>query len=96
MKKYYGIFLYKDEYYVIRFKIKGSLKFDKDEGYFIDDLWYVRSTTDVISMVAFNSHPSNVKGLTPCCFIIDKKDFIEYRSQGIKRWIPKTEVIDWP
>ena len=95
MKKYYGIFLYNDETYVIRFKIKGTLEYDEQHRCFIDDKWYVRSFMDILSMAAFGSHSSNVKGLSCCCFKITKDDFIEYRSQGIKRWIPAKEIINW-
>lgn len=95
MKKYYSIFLYNDETYVIRFKIKGTLEYDKHYRCFIDDKWYVRSVKDVVSMTAFRTHSQNVEGLSDCCFLITKKEFIEYRSQGVKRWTPKMEVIDW-
>ena len=96
MKKYYGYFVYNDEEYVIRFKIKGSLIFDEDNRYFIDDKYYIRSTMDVLSLAAFGSHWSNIKGLSYVCFMITKSDFIEYRSKGVKRWKPDREIIDWP
>ena len=94
MKKYYGYFIYDNEEYVIRFKIDGSLQYDREHKCFEDRDWYIRSIGDVIAMAAMDNSPVNDKrfGLA---ILLDHKRFVEYRSKGIKRWRPIREVIKW-
>lgn len=94
MKKYYGYFIYGDREFVIRFKIDGSLQWDQRSRCFVDKDWYVRGIEELISHVAFGTHPSNLHirfwGLK-----ITHKEFIRQRSNGVKRWIPENEIIKW-
>lgn len=94
MKKYYGYFIYNGEEYVIRFKIDGSLQYDREHKCFKDRDWYVRSIGDVIAMAAIDTNPVNDKrfGLA---ILLDHKRFVEYRSKGIERWTPMCEIIKW-
>lgn len=94
MKKYYALFVYNEKEYVVRFKIDGSLKYDKKTKCFIDDRYYVRSIADVIAMAALDSHPMNDKHFGFSC-LLSHDYFVEYRARGIERWTPKREVIEW-
>ena len=95
MKKYYGIFHYNDIPYVIRFKIKGSLAFDEQQRCFIDKKWYVRSSREIICTAAFDTHPLNMRNFSCCCWLISHDEFVQHRANGVKRWKPKREIIDW-
>ena len=95
MKKFYGYFVYNNEQYVIRFKLGGSIKWDEEAHCFIDEKMYMRSAAYMICLAALDTHFANEKEFSCCAFIIPKKDFIEYRSQGIKRWKPQREIIIW-
>ena len=95
MKKYYAYFIYNDEEYVIRFKIKGSLVLDTRNRCFIDKNWYVRTVADVICMAAVGHHPLNDRSFNPICCLLTHNQFMDYRIRGIKRWNPKNEIIFW-
>lgn len=94
MKKYYARFLYNGEEYVIRFKIKGSLKFDLKQRCFIDKDYYIRSIDDIISMAALYTSPLNCKAFQGG-YLLKHQQFVEARSSGIKRWKPAVEIINW-
>lgn len=98
MKKYYAYFIYNDEEYVIRFKIKGSLKRGRLFG-FIDKDGYTRTEADIICLAAFNDNLFNIQANEPflafhACFLTHDQ-FVDYRSKGVKRWKPKNEIIFW-
>lgn len=96
MKKYYALFYYKNEAYVIRFKIKGSLRWNKEAHCFEDARWYVRSVDDVVCYAALDTHPVNLRSRESFySFLITHDDFVAYRSEGVPRWNPQIEVIDW-
>ena len=98
MKKYYGYFIYDDEEYVIRFKIDGSLTYRRDYpwfGCFVDKEGYVKSAWELIGYAALDGHPSNDKRFGSFSLLLDHQRFVEERANGIKRWIPKREVILW-
>lgn len=94
MKKYYGYFVYDGEEYVIRFKIKGSLKWNAATKCFEDAKWYVRSIADVICMAAFDSNPLNTKTFS-CAYLLTHEEFVKERARGVKRCIPWCEIIMW-
>ena len=95
MKKYYGYFVYNEEEYVIRFKIDGSLKFDRKSKCFIDDQYYLRSIADVIATAAFdNNHSIHIKQLG-FSMLLKHDAFVRERARGVKRWKPLREIIVW-
>ena len=94
MKKYYGLFVYRGEEYVIRFKIDGSLKWDSKHHCFEDAQYYVRSAEDMIYYAAIDTHWSNDKHCGFAC-LISHDEFVRWRSRGIKRWKPKREILLW-
>lgn len=95
-KKYYALFWLKDNpnSYVIRFRIKGSLKWSGKDRCFVDKELYVRSSDDMICYSALNTSPFNSRRYGGGLLITHEK-FKEYRSGGVARWTPKTELIDW-
>lgn len=94
MKKYYGYFVYKDEEYVIMFRIDGSLQWNDKYRCFMDNRWYVRSYADMICYAALDTNPSNNKSFGFACGLTHK-GFKEERARGVKRWKPQVEVIKW-
>ena len=93
-KKYYVWFIYDDEEYVIRMKIRGSLQWDKNHHCFMDKDWYVRGIEDIIAMSALDTHWSNDKRLG-LCLKLTHDQFVDLRARGVKRWTPKCETIMW-
>lgn len=95
-RKYYACFWLKDDpnYYVMLFRIKGSLRFDIKYHCFEDKDYYVRSIDDVVCYAALDSHPSNSKRYGGA-FLINHSIFKEYRSRGVKRFEPRRPVIEW-
>ena len=93
-RKYYGYFMYNGEEYVIRFKIKGSLQYDKRGRCFEDKDWYVRSIDDVVAMAAFDTHPLNLRHRF-FAMLLTHDAFVSARANGVKRWSPRREVIEW-
>lgn len=93
-KKYYAWFVYNNEEYVIRFRIKGSLQWDEKARCFMDKDWYVRTINELVSLAAndINYHNSRSFGAV---LKISHKYFRELRAKGIKRWTPQREVIVW-
>lgn len=97
-KKYYGYFVYDNEEYVIRFRIKGSLSWNPTYRCFEDKDWSVRSAEDMICYAALDAHPVNVNhyGNTRFWgFLISHEKFKKERARGVKRWNPQVETIKW-
>jgi hypothetical protein len=92
MKKYYAWFIYNNEEYVIRFRIKGSLQWDEKERCFMDKDWYVRTIKDLVSLAGFDTSYPNNKHLR-LALKITHNYFRELRAKGVKRWTPKRETI---
>ena len=93
-KKYYAWFTYDGEQYVIRFRVKGSLQYQKKEGTFIDKELYVRSVRDIVSFSALDTSWVNDSSFG-YAILLTHKHFRDQRAQGVKRWTPKREVINW-
>lgn len=96
MKKYYAYFIdgNTDKEFVIRFKVKGSLRYREDRLYrcFMDDKYYVRTIEDLVKMVLSNNG-WNLK--VRCVLLLDHELFTEYRAHDIPRVALDNEVIEW-
>ena len=92
MKKYYAYFMSNDAEHVIRFKVKGSLRYDRLSRCFIDKHYYTRTTEDLVKWALHNNDWAfNVKWAV----LIDHKTFAEYRAYDIPRVALDNEVIEW-
>ena len=94
MKKYYGYFVYKDEEYVIMFRIDGSLQWSERFHCFMDKDWYMRSFEDMICYAALDNHPLNVREFKSA-YGLTHEGFRQLRAHGVKRWNPKRKIIEW-
>lgn len=94
MKSYYAYFIYNNEEYVIKFKIKGSLQYSRKDRVFVDRKYYVRSIAEVICLAALGSNPLNTRGFG-ISYLISWDEFDNKLAQGVKRWMPQQEVISW-
>ena len=92
MKKYYAYFMSDRMERVVRFKVKGSLMYDRRSRCFIDKHYYTRTTEDLVKWVLRNNDwASNVDWAV----LIDHKTFAEYRAYDIPRVALDNEVIEW-
>ena len=94
MKKYYAYFTRQDngQEYVVRFKIKGSLRYDYKGRCFVDKDYYVRSVIDVVNILL----QRNKLGFkTDFALILDHNYFVECRASGTERFEVDNEVIKW-
>ncbi len=95
MKKYYAWFINgkSGAAYVMRFKIKGSLRYQGDlYRCFIDDRYYVRTIDDLVKMVLKNNDWHIEADMA---LLIDHDTFVEWRANGIPRFMLDNEVIEW-
>lgn len=94
MKKYYVYFTdqYTGDEYVMRFKIRGSLRYDYQARCFIDKDIYTRSTKDLVNMLLSDNYCGYRADFA---LLLDHDRFVECRASGIERfWVPD-EIIDW-
>lgn len=94
-KKYYAWFVNETSgtAYVMRFKIKGSLRYQGDlYCCFIDDRYYVRTIDDLVKMVLENDGWHIKAGLA---LLINHDTFVEWRANGTPRFMLDNEVIEW-
>lgn len=96
MKKYYAYFIYDGMEFVIRFKVDGSLHYDRRYNAFIDRNYYVRSVPEIVCLAAIDKHYSiNDKYFSGACFMLTHDEFINFRKKGYQRWMPMHEKILW-
>ena len=109
MRKYYGYFVYKDEEYVIMFRIDGSLQWSERFHCFMDKNWYVRSYADMICYAALVisrilefrmerrlSVPQILESLRKCnCVLLDKNQFLFSYYDDVLAKLGKNLDIDF-
>lgn len=92
--KYYGYFSHGPEEYVIKFRVRGPLKWNPAEYRFEDSEKNTYSAGEIMAQVAFGCGTANGKTLEHA-HLLTYEEYVDKRKYGAKRWKPCHDVIEW-